>query len=84
MVSYPTTVKSARLAVPAATALPVVDSSAGGPIDVTVVTKVGPPPPPVLPTDDQKFYIDWGSVLSVVFDQEGAGSSCFGRVRCQN
>jgi hypothetical protein len=30
-------------AVPAATALPVVDGSIGGPNDVTVVTKVGPP-----------------------------------------
>jgi hypothetical protein len=47
-------------AVPAAAAAPVVEGQAGGPNDVTIVTKVAPPPPPLVqPTADQDFYVDW-------------------------
>jgi hypothetical protein len=62
-------------AVPAAAAAPVVEGQVGSPNDVTNVTKVAPPPPLVQPTADQDFYVDWWSVLYVVFDLETTGRS---------
>jgi DNA polymerase III epsilon subunit-like protein len=62
-------------AAPAATANPVANNNAIGPNAVTAVAKVIPPPPPILPTEENNINIDWVSVLYVVFDLETTGRS---------
>jgi hypothetical protein len=63
------------LAVPAAAAAPVAAGRVDSPNGDNDVEAADSPPPPVPTTVDYASYIDWGSVLYVVFDLETTGRS---------
>jgi Exonuclease len=62
-------------AVPTAAAAPVAAAAVGGPNFKNDVEEANSPPPPVPMANDDASYIDWGSVLNVVFDLETTGRS---------
>jgi hypothetical protein len=62
-------------AVPPAAAAPVAAGRLDSPNGGNDVMEADSPPPPVPTTDDDASYIDWGSVLYVVFDLETTGRS---------
>jgi hypothetical protein len=62
-------------AVPTAAAAPVAATAVNGPNFENDVEEADCPPPPVPMDDDDASYIDWGSVLYVVFDLETTGRS---------
>jgi DNA polymerase III epsilon subunit-like protein len=62
-------------AAPAAPAAPVVNGQVDGPNFENNVEEANSPPPPVPTADDDASYIDWDSVLYVVFDLETTGRS---------
>jgi hypothetical protein len=61
--------------VPAAAAAPVAATAVDGPNFENDVEEADSPPPPVPTANDDASYIDWGSVLYVVFDLETTGKS---------
>lgn len=62
-------------AVPAAAAAPVAAAAVDGPNFKNDVEEADSFPPPVPMADDDASYINWGSVLYVVFDLETTGRS---------
>jgi hypothetical protein len=64
-----------RPAAPAAPAAPFVKGQVDGPNFENNVEEADSPPPPVPTANDDASYIDWGSVLYVVFDLETTGRS---------
>jgi hypothetical protein len=62
-------------AAPAAPAAPVVDGQVDGPNFENNVEEADSPPPLVPTANDDASYIDWDSVLYVVFDLETTGRS---------